>query len=194
MAVLDLNSFAGGKWVAPSGTLRPIHSAVTGKQIASAGSDGLDFGGMIDFAVQVGGPALREMTFHERAKKLKALAKVLRKNSELTLGIEGTADRQMDWPKMSGKQAKKEKKVGKQKDAKTQQKGLAKDQAVDEDQLKKLALMRANEVKKYMMRWRRVPAERIQLKPARIISTTNKEYGQVELSLTVMNGGSGQSK
>jgi len=78
MAVLDLNSFAGGKWVAPSGTLRPIHSAVTGKQIASAGSDGLDFGGMIDFAVQVGGPALREMTFHERAKKLKALAAYLR--------------------------------------------------------------------------------------------------------------------
>jgi hypothetical protein len=100
----------------------------------------------------------------------------------------------MDWPKMSGKQPKKERTVGKQKDAKTQQKGLAKDQAVDEDQLKKLALMRANEVKKYMMRWRRVPAERIQLKPARIISTTNKEYGQVELSLTVMNGGSGQSK
>jgi hypothetical protein len=127
-------------------------------------------------------------------KKLKALAKVLRKNSELTLGIEGTADRQMDWPKMSGKQPKKERTVGQQKVAKTQQKGLAKDQAVDEDQLKKLALMRANEVKKYMMRWRRVPAERIQLKPARIISTTNKEYGQVELSLTVMDGGAGQSK
>ena len=117
-------------------------------------------------------------------KKLKALAKVLRKNSDLTLGIEGTADRQMDWPKMSGKQAKKERTVGKQKDAKTQQKGLAKDQVVDEDQLKELARMRANEVKKYMMRWRRVPAERIQLKPARIISTTNKEYGQVELYLS----------
>ena len=116
-------------------------------------------------------------------KKLKALAKVLRKNSDLTLGIEGTADRQMDWPKMSGKQAKKERTDGKQKDAKTQQKGLAKDQAVDEDQLKKLALMRANEVKKYMMRWRRVPAERIQLKPPRII-TTNKEYGQVVLYLS----------
>ena len=82
---------------------------------------------------------------------------------------------------MSGKQPKKERTDGKQKDAKTQQKGLANDQAVDEEQLKKLALMRANKVKKYMMRWRRVPAERIQLKPARIISTTNKEYGQVEL-------------
>jgi len=127
-------------------------------------------------------------------KKLKALAKVLRKNSDLTLGIEGTADRKMDWPKMSGKQPKKERTDGKQKDAKTQQKGLANDQAVDEEQLKKLALMRANKVKKYMMRWRRVPAERIQLKPARIISTTNKEYGQVELTLTVMNGGSGQAK
>jgi hypothetical protein len=85
---------------------------------------------------------------------------------------------------MSGKQAKKERTKSKQKDAKTQQKGLAKDQAVDEDQLKELALMRANEVKKYLTRWRRVPAERIQLKPARIISTTNKEYGQVVLYLS----------
>jgi hypothetical protein len=87
----------------------------------------------------------------------------------------------MDWPKMSGKQPKKEKTDGKQKDAKIEQ--------VDDDQLKELALMRANTVKKYMTRCGRVPAERIQLKPARIISTTNKEYGQVELSLTVMNGG-----
>ena len=85
---------------------------------------------------------------------------------------------------MSGKQPRKKRTDGKQKDAETQQKGPAKDQAVDDKQLKKLALMRANEVKKYITRWRRVPAERIQLKPARIISTTNKKYGQVVLYLS----------
>lgn len=73
MTLMNLNSFAQGQWVAPTGNLRPIHSAVTGEQIAAAGSDGLDFQGMVVFAVQTGGPALREMTFHERAKKLKAL-------------------------------------------------------------------------------------------------------------------------
>jgi hypothetical protein len=44
--------------------------------------------------------------------------------------------------------------------------------------------MRANKVKDYMIRWHRVPDESIQLKPERIISTTNKEYGQVELYLS----------
>ncbi len=74
MTIMNLNSFAEGKWIAPVGNLRPIHSAVTGEQIAAAGSDGLDFQGMRDFAVATGGPGLREMTFHQRAKKLKALA------------------------------------------------------------------------------------------------------------------------
>ncbi len=74
MTIMQLNSFAQGKWVAPMGRTRPVFSAVTGEQIAEAGSDALDFQGMIDFAVQRGGPALREMTFHDRARKLKALA------------------------------------------------------------------------------------------------------------------------
>ncbi len=74
MTIMQLHSFANGKWVAPTGATRPIHSAVTGEQIALAGSDDLDFQGMVDFATKTGGPALREMTFHDRARRLKALA------------------------------------------------------------------------------------------------------------------------
>jgi len=77
VSIMRLESFAAGKWVAPGGKTRPIASAVTGEAIAEAGSDGLDFGAMLDHARSVGGPALRAMTFHERAEKLKALAQYL---------------------------------------------------------------------------------------------------------------------
>ncbi len=74
MTLMQLESFAKGQWIAPGGDLRRIASAVTGAPLAIAGSDNLEFEGMIDYAKSVGGPALRAMTFHDRAKMLKALA------------------------------------------------------------------------------------------------------------------------
>ena len=77
MTLMQLESYAAGKWVGPSATPRKIYSAVTGDEIAVAGSDQLDFQAMIHHAKKVGGPALRKMTFHDRARKLKALATYL---------------------------------------------------------------------------------------------------------------------
>src|SRR5439155_23336248 len=37
-------------------------------------SEGIDFKGMMEYSRKVGGPKLRKMTFHERARMLKALA------------------------------------------------------------------------------------------------------------------------
>jgi oxepin-CoA hydrolase/3-oxo-5,6-dehydrosuberyl-CoA semialdehyde dehydrogenase len=74
MGLMQLESFANGKWVAPSGKTRLIRSAVTGAKIAEAGSQALDFQKMLDFARNTGGPTLREMTFHDRARLLKTLA------------------------------------------------------------------------------------------------------------------------
>jgi oxepin-CoA hydrolase / 3-oxo-5,6-dehydrosuberyl-CoA semialdehyde dehydrogenase len=82
MTLMQLNSFAQGKWIAPSGNLRRIYSAVTGEAIAEAGSDAVDFQAMLDFARDVGGPALREMTFHDRARRLKALALYLQERRD----------------------------------------------------------------------------------------------------------------
>jgi len=62
-----------------------------------------------------------------------------------------------------------------------QQKDRVKDQAADDDQLKMLALLRANLVKDYLIRKGKVSAKRIQLKPVKIISTGDKEHGRVEL-------------
>ncbi len=71
--MLDINSFAAGKWIAPSAEARPIYSAVTSDKIAQAGS-ALDTEAMLNHARDVGGPALRALTFHDRARRLKALA------------------------------------------------------------------------------------------------------------------------
>ncbi|MFW8594337.1 phenylacetic acid degradation bifunctional protein PaaZ [Cribrihabitans neustonicus] len=74
MSLQEISSFAAGQWVAPGAGARNIASAITGEVIASAGNDALDVQGMLDYARTVGGPALRKLTFHDRARMLKALA------------------------------------------------------------------------------------------------------------------------
>ncbi|WP_068086660.1 phenylacetic acid degradation bifunctional protein PaaZ [Polycladidibacter stylochi] len=77
MGVMELQSFAAGKWVGPDASARKIQSAITGEEVALAGNNGIDFGAMLAFGRNVGGPALRAMTFHQRARKLKELATYL---------------------------------------------------------------------------------------------------------------------
>ena len=74
MTVRDIASFAAGNWIAPGEGARSIASAITGEVIARAGNAALDIQAMLDHARATGGPALRAMTFHERARMLKALA------------------------------------------------------------------------------------------------------------------------
>ena len=69
-----VHSYAAGRWIAPSGSIVSLASAVTGAVVAEIGSGNLDFAAMADHARTVGGPALRAMTFHQRAAMLKALA------------------------------------------------------------------------------------------------------------------------
>jgi len=71
--MLEPHSFVTGKWIAPAKEAAILHSPVTGAAIARVGGAALDFQDMIDWAKSKGGPALREMTFHQRAKMLKAL-------------------------------------------------------------------------------------------------------------------------
>ena len=74
MSLLDVQSFVAGQWV-PSGTgARQVSHAVTGQPFARAGNDTLDTAAVLGFARETGGPALRSMTFHDRARMLKALA------------------------------------------------------------------------------------------------------------------------
>lgn len=72
--MLTPNSYALGQWIGPGPEARPIFGPVNGAAIAKAGGSALNFSAMIDHAKHTGGPALRAMTFHQRARMLKALA------------------------------------------------------------------------------------------------------------------------
>ena len=72
--MLDVASYARGEWVGPGDGARRIVHAVTGADHARAGGAALDHAAMQRFAREVGGPGLRAMTFHDRARMLKALA------------------------------------------------------------------------------------------------------------------------
>ncbi|UWR50946.1 phenylacetic acid degradation bifunctional protein PaaZ [Phaeobacter inhibens] len=74
MSLLEISSFAAGQWVAPGAGARNIASAITGEVMATAGNDALDVQAMLDYARSVGGANLRQLTFHDRARMLKALA------------------------------------------------------------------------------------------------------------------------
>ena len=69
-----LESYAAGRWYAASAEGHPLLDAATGEEVARISSAGLDLGAMAHHARTVGGPAIRELTFHERALLLKELA------------------------------------------------------------------------------------------------------------------------
>ena len=74
---MRLKNYVHGEWVEGTGKATALYNAVTGEQVGEASTGGVDFAGVLDYARTVGGPKLRGMTFHERARMLKALAQYL---------------------------------------------------------------------------------------------------------------------
>jgi oxepin-CoA hydrolase / 3-oxo-5,6-dehydrosuberyl-CoA semialdehyde dehydrogenase len=72
-----LQNYAYGEWIDGTGAGTPLYHAVTGAEVAVASSDGLNFKDMLTYGRTVGGPTLRAMTFHQRARILKALGQYL---------------------------------------------------------------------------------------------------------------------
>ncbi len=72
-----LESYVAGRWQRPDGEGEPVLDAATGEEVTRVSSHGIDPGAMVAHARTVGGPAIRELTFHERAGLLKQLAKQL---------------------------------------------------------------------------------------------------------------------
>jgi oxepin-CoA hydrolase/3-oxo-5,6-dehydrosuberyl-CoA semialdehyde dehydrogenase len=77
-----LRSYVGGEWFTPDGAGQPVHDAVTGAEVAQVSSAGVDLAAALEYGRAVGGPALRELTFHERAVMLKSLATMLREHRD----------------------------------------------------------------------------------------------------------------
>ncbi len=71
---MKLQSYAHGQWIEGKTEGAKLLDASNGNLIGTACSKGLDFGEMLDFGRRIGNKNLRSMTFHERARALKALA------------------------------------------------------------------------------------------------------------------------
>jgi oxepin-CoA hydrolase/3-oxo-5,6-dehydrosuberyl-CoA semialdehyde dehydrogenase len=79
---MQLKNYALGQWTAGTEQGQSLYNAITGEEIATASSKGLDFAEMMNYARKTGGPALRKMTFQERGRMLKALALHLQEKKE----------------------------------------------------------------------------------------------------------------
>ncbi len=104
MKTLKLLNYAGGQWVPGEGALDEVRSAVTGDVVAETGARGVDYPAMLDHARTVGGPALRKLTFHERAHMLKALGNAImaRKEELYELSYDSGATRADSWIDIEG--------------------------------------------------------------------------------------------
>ncbi|GAB3494737.1 phenylacetic acid degradation bifunctional protein PaaZ [Flexivirga lutea] len=72
-----LESYAAGSWFRSDAEGDALLDATTGETVARISSRGVDLAAMVRHAKQVGGPALRELTFHQRAMLLKDVALTL---------------------------------------------------------------------------------------------------------------------
>src|SRR6187401_3677019 len=104
MKTAQLLNYALDRWTPGEGNLAEISSAIDGAPVAVTGSSGLDFAGMLRHAREVGGPALRKLTFHERARMIKALglAIMARKEELYELNYLTGATRKDGWIDIEG--------------------------------------------------------------------------------------------
>jgi oxepin-CoA hydrolase / 3-oxo-5,6-dehydrosuberyl-CoA semialdehyde dehydrogenase len=73
----QLESYVAGQWVRGEGRGNTLLDAATGRPVAVIDSSGIDFAAMLAYGRDVAGPALRRLSFHERAALLKALGQHL---------------------------------------------------------------------------------------------------------------------
>ena len=104
MKTADLLNYSRDQWVAGYGQRADIPSAIDGSIVATTGSGGIDFAAMLHHARSVGGPALRALTFHQRARIIKGLglAILAAKEPLYALNVATGATRKDGWIDIEG--------------------------------------------------------------------------------------------
>ena len=82
-----LRSYVNGAWHEASQDFVPLFDPSTGEEIARASSTGIDFKAVYKHGKDHGGPALRAMSFGERAAMLKGLSKAIREHRDELLDL-----------------------------------------------------------------------------------------------------------
>lgn len=95
----NLQSFVKDAWVSGNGSNAiTLHNATTEAAMAVADTGGVDFSAVLAHGRQVGGPALRAMTFAQRGEMLSKLSQAVvnHRDELLTLGIENAGNTRSD--------------------------------------------------------------------------------------------------
>jgi 3,4-dehydroadipyl-CoA semialdehyde dehydrogenase len=79
---MKLPNFVCGQWKEGTGDGQPLIDPVTGDELARITSEGVDVGETLEFARREGGPALRQLTYVQRAELLAKMADVLTANRD----------------------------------------------------------------------------------------------------------------
>ncbi len=101
---MKLQSYVAGRWRGGEGEGVTLVDAVTGKAVCNVSSAGLDFADIVRHGRETGSPALRQLTFHDRALALKAMAKHLMSKKEdfYALSASTGASRSDGWIDIEG--------------------------------------------------------------------------------------------
>jgi oxepin-CoA hydrolase / 3-oxo-5,6-dehydrosuberyl-CoA semialdehyde dehydrogenase len=102
--MIQVKNYVLGQWTAGAGSETTLYNALTGDVIGETSSAGLDYKQILEYGREVGGKALRRMTFQERGRMLKALALYLmdKKESYYALSALTGATRVDSWIDIEG--------------------------------------------------------------------------------------------
>jgi 3,4-dehydroadipyl-CoA semialdehyde dehydrogenase len=84
---MKLKNYVSGQWIEGKGAGVALVDPVTGDELARASTEGVDYKAALDFARRTGGPALRRMSFAERAALIGKVADVLVANRDKYFGL-----------------------------------------------------------------------------------------------------------
>jgi 3,4-dehydroadipyl-CoA semialdehyde dehydrogenase len=79
---MKLPNYVRGEWMEGAGAGEPLIDPVTGDELARISSDGIDLGAALEFTRSQGGPALRQLTYAQRAELLAKVSEVLSANRD----------------------------------------------------------------------------------------------------------------
>src|SRR5712691_141613 len=79
---MKLPNYVSGQWGEGAGPGEPLIDPVTGDELARISSHGIDIGSALAFVRTQGGPALRQLTYTQRAELLAKIADVLAANRD----------------------------------------------------------------------------------------------------------------
>lgn len=99
-----LGNYIAGNWMTGDGEGQPLFNSVTGEAIATASTKGIDMAAALAYGRERGGRALRQMTFHERGRMIRALALYLieRKEKYYEVSYQTGATRVDSWIDIEG--------------------------------------------------------------------------------------------